>query len=76
MYGFSNRITKISYFGDKYLTRNICLVSGCDISMPMKDDRPDKWNTKLGNSRFQYISAAECTSSTLILQLHMERVFL
>ncbi len=39
----------MSYFGDKYLTSNICLVSGCDISMLVKDDRPDRWNAKIGN---------------------------
>ncbi len=39
---------QIFYFGNKYLTGIICLVLGCDISMLVKDDKPDRWNAKTG----------------------------
>ncbi len=40
---------QISHFENKYLTSNICLVSGCDISMLVKDDRPNKGTAKTRN---------------------------
>ncbi len=37
------------YFGNKYFTNIICLVSGRDISMLVRNDNPDWWNIKTGN---------------------------
>ncbi len=51
------------------------LVSGCDISMLVKDDRPDRWNAKTGNFK---ILIYKCCWMHLInfVQLYMERVFI
>ncbi len=63
------------YFGNKYLTSIICLVSGCDVSMLMRMISQTGGTPKPGISKFWYTSGVECTSSTLILPLHMEKVF-
>ncbi len=66
---------QIFYFGNKNLTGNICLVSGCDISMLVRDDRPDKWNAKSGNFK---ILMYMCCGMYLIncnFIASMERVF-
>ncbi len=49
---------QISYFGDTYLTSNICLILGCDISMLVKDDGPDRWNSE--NRNFKILIYKSC----------------
>ncbi len=66
---------QIFYVGNKYLTSIIYLVSDHDISMLVRDDNPDWWNTKPGNLQI-LIYAVECTSSTSFSQFHMKRVFI